>query len=100
MSTHFIAAGRTTPTNWRKHPAKGIYVDVTTKSAGFKVIPCYVTSLGGNVGHWETRGASSIYKATATGFRIYLQSTTTKVKLTPALAKKNGWHINWIAMAP
>jgi hypothetical protein len=73
----------------------GIYVDVDTSSAGFTSTPIYITSLGGQAHHWRTVGASSIYEATPTSFRIYLQGLDA---ITPQFANKNNWHIQWIGI--
>ncbi len=82
-------------TNWVKYSANGIYVDVDTSSAGFSSTPQYITSLGGNSNHWTTTGASSIYNAAASGFRIYIYKAG--VDLTPEYANERNWHINWAA---
>lgn len=88
-----IAAGRTTPgsTNWVQYSTNGIYVDVDTSSAGFTSTPYYFTSIGGTSSHWTATGATSIYSATRTGFRIYICATG----ITAAQANSWQWHINW-----
>jgi hypothetical protein len=73
----------------------GIYVDVDTSSAGFTSTPIYITSLGGQGHHWRTVGASSIYEATPTSFRIYLQGLDA---ITQQFANENNWHIQWIGI--
>lgn len=100
-----IASGSTTPgaTNWQVYNQGGIYVDVDTSAAGFTSTPVYVTSIGGNTGHWRITGGSSVYQATATGFRVYIrwdQISETEEALTPEMANGNKWHINWIAVEP
>jgi hypothetical protein len=76
---------------------KGVFVDVNTSSAGLTTTPIYITSLGGNGGHWVTTGATSIYSPTPTGFRVYVRLSNGG-ELTPAMANQYGWHINWIAV--
>jgi hypothetical protein len=76
---------------------EGIFVDIDTSSAGFKTTPIYITSLGGNNGHWGTTGATSIYQATPQGFRVYVRWSSGG-ELTPTVANQVGWHINWIAV--
>lgn len=76
---------------------QGIFVDVDTSSAGFTTTPIYITSIGGNGGHWGTTGATSIYNPTPTGFRVYIRYPDGG-SLTPAFANQYGWHINWIAI--
>ena len=102
MATARIASGRTTPgsTAWQQYPGgAGIFVDVNTTAANLTGTPVYVTSLGGLSNHWATTGASSVYNATATGFRIYVRWANGN-PLTPANANQAAWqwHINWIAM--
>jgi len=98
MATSIIASGRTEPgaTNWQVYSPTGIFVDVDTSSAGFRIGAIYVTSLGGNSSHWATTGGTSIYTPTATGFRVYVRWVDGG-PLTPAQANQLGWHINWHA---
>jgi hypothetical protein len=99
MSVVKIASGRTTPgaTAWQVYSPNGIYLDVDTSAAGFSGTPVYITSIGGNSSHWSTTGATSIYLATATGFRVYVRWVDYS-PLTPAQANGLGWHINWMGM--
>jgi hypothetical protein len=95
-----IARGSTPVGNtaWQQYPGgEGIFVDVDTSSAGFTTTPIYITSLGGNRGHWGTTGATSIYEPTPTGFRVYVRWSTGG-PLTPTDANDVEWHINWIAV--
>lgn len=95
-----IASGRTEPgaTKWIQYPGgKGVYVDVDTSSGRFTGTPVYTVSIGGVSHHWATTGASSVYKATATGFRIYIRWVDNN-PLTPGTANGFKWHINWIGM--
>jgi hypothetical protein len=99
MATARIASG-STPTGttaWQVYTTTGIFVDVNTTSGKFTNVPVYVTSIGGNSSHWSTTGATSIYSATATGFRVYVRWVDSS-PLTPAQANSLGWHINWIGM--
>ncbi|MEQ1734255.1 MAG: hypothetical protein ABL940_11305, partial [Bacteroidia bacterium] len=99
-----IATGSTAPgAGWVQYTAtpglpsyRGIYIDVNTASAGFTSIPFYFSSMVGNTNHWTVTGVTSIYSPTATGFRIYLQSTTEDI--TPAIANTYGWYINWMGV--
>jgi hypothetical protein len=88
------AAGNT---NWLVYQPNAIYVDVDTSSANFNSVPNYVTSLGGVQQHWDTVGASSVYQASRTGFRIYVRFVN-GAPLTPADANSYGWHVVWIGM--
>jgi hypothetical protein len=101
MAVIRIGSGQTTPgsTNWIVYSPTGIYVDVNTSSAAFSTTPIYVTSIGGNSSHWATVGATSIYSATPTGFRVYVRWADNS-PLTPAQANGFQWHIKWIGMAP
>ena len=100
MASLRIASGLTTAgkTAWQQYPGgKGIYVDVDTSKGGFKARPVYTTSLGGKHSHWSTTGATSIYKPSATGFRIFVRWSDGKA-LSPATANKLRWHIKWIGV--
>ena len=94
-----IASGRTKPgaTNWVKYSDSGIYLDVDTSAGRFTGTPVYTTSIGGSSSHWATTGATSIYKATATGFRVYVKWSDGS-SLTPEQANGFEWHINWMGM--
>src|SRR5262245_49484797 len=102
MSTTRIASGRTLPgsTAWQQSTGgEGIFVDVDTTAAHLTGTPVYVTSLGGNNSNWNTTGATSVYNATATGFRVHVRWSVGG-PLTPADANQDPWlwHINWIAI--
>ena len=104
-------SGRTEPgsTEWKAVTNNmgvsiGIYVDVTVPTvpglSNFdttKAVPVYITSLGGKNQHWATTGATSIYKATHTGFRVYVRWIN-GAPLTPDFANDEDrqWHINWV----
>jgi hypothetical protein len=53
------------------------------------------TILRGDSLHWDTTGATSIYNASATGFRVYVRHPDGRT-LTPQIAQANGWYIGWI----
>lgn len=101
-----IASGSTTPgaTNWQEYNnGEGIYVEIDTSAAGFTSKPVYVTSIGGNTGHWDTTGGSSVYLASEKGFLVYIKWDKNSVSgnpLTPEIANNNQWHINWMAFEP
>jgi len=96
-SEYKIASGSTTTgaTDWKEYGKNGIYVDIDTSAAGFTETPLYFTSIGGNGNHWTTMGATSIYKASPMGFRVYIYKD---INLTPAYANEKQWHINWMAI--
>jgi hypothetical protein len=100
MATTRIASGRTQPgsTAWQQYPnGAGVFVDINTTAARLTGTPVYVTSIGGNSHHWATTGATSVYLATATGFRVFVRWSDGN-PLTPDTANGFQWHINWIAM--
>jgi hypothetical protein len=95
-----IATGSTNPSAWQQYNPPGntgVYVDVDTSPAGFTKTPTYITALHGFSSHWATAGASSIYNATPTGFRIYIRWLDGQ-PLTPQRAQELGWHIQWIGI--
>jgi hypothetical protein len=94
-----IASGQTPPgaTAWQVYSPTGILLDVDTRAGNFAAVPVYVASLGGSSSHWSTTGATSIYNAAPTGFRVYVRWADGSA-LTPAQANQLQWHINWIGM--
>lgn len=95
-----IAVGSTLPgtTDW-KQGNNNIYVDVDTSAAGFTKRPVYITSISGKINHWKVLGASSVYEASATMFRIWLRWADSNQKFpTPEQANRDQWHINWIGI--
>jgi hypothetical protein len=100
MAISHICSGRTKPgdTLWQTYAGgKGIYVDINTTVCHFIKTPVYITSIGGNGDHWGTTGATSVYLATKTGFRIYVRWVDYS-PITPETANSLHWHINWIGM--
>jgi hypothetical protein len=101
-----VYAGQTEPgnTDWKDMSnGRGIYVDIDTTVGAFappavNVNPViYITSLGGKSQHWATTGATSIYKPTYKGFRVYVRW----IDGSPLVADfandpAREWHINWL----
>jgi hypothetical protein len=96
-STKGVCAGRTTENDWVKYSDNGIYVDVDTSKCGFETTPAYVSSLHGTSSHWSSTGSSEIYSPTATGFRIYISTTSGIVSAQQY--KEWKWQIEWVAAA-
>jgi hypothetical protein len=99
-----IVTGETSPsdTPWESY-ADGIRVHINTTSYHFGSTPQYHFALVGRGYHWSVLGVNSTYEAASTGFDVYLRPFEPKkpdVKLDPAFAKQNGWHIQWFAFAP
>ena len=94
-----IASGSTTPgsTNWQAYGTNGLYLDVDTSAGKFTTAPRYFTSIGGSSSQWATTGATSIYNATPTGFRVYVRFSDGSA-ITPAQANSFQWHINWLGV--
>ena len=94
-----VFSGRTKPNAWKGlSNGRGISVEVEIPATVFnatKPVPVFITSIGGDNNHWATTGASSVYKATHTGFRIYLRWIDGG-PLDPEFAEAQNWHINWI----
>ena len=103
MPSNKIACGKTDPggTAWQQNLAAGgkvvIYVDIDTSAAEFSSTPVYVTSLEAPTSHFATVGASSVYAASPTGFRIHIKFVDGS-ELTPELANHYQWTVNWIGM--
>ncbi|MBP7963350.1 MAG: hypothetical protein KBG20_15855 [Caldilineaceae bacterium] len=80
-------------TDWQVENSTTIFVDVNTSACNFPTTPMYFTSLGGSGFHWMVTGVTSIYFPTATGFRVYILSTTGPID--PSFADTWDWHIQW-----
>ena len=110
-TTSIVCSGKTESgnTNWQPYIGgatgsyaggdKGIYLDVDTSSCGLNFTPNYMTSITGSTTHWETTGATSIYKASPNGFRVYVRYDDLR-PLTPSLANSRNFAINWVALSP
>ena len=93
-----IVTGKTEPRQWKNYPnGTGVMVDIDTSDAHFAQTPLYFTSIAGISHHWATAGATSIYDATPTGFRIYVRWAEGD-PLTVDDAVAHGWYINWMAI--
>ncbi len=95
-----IHSGSTAPgsTNWQPYGGNtGVFLDIDTSAAGFRTTPRYITALNGSSSHWATTGATSIYNATPTGFRVYVRWSDGS-SLTPAQANSLRWHLHWLAV--
>ncbi len=92
--------GKTKPTEWKDlSTGRGIYVDVDTSSCNFSSSKpvVYTTTIEGDNNHWATTGATSLYKVTHEGFRVYIRWIDGG-PLNAAFAEERGWHINWIGV--
>jgi hypothetical protein len=93
-----VCSGNTAPgVGWVDYGPTGIYIDVNTSGCDFTSTPRYFASVDGTSAQWELVGVTSIYSATPTGFRIYLQKNSLG-GLDPSQAAANGWFINWMAV--
>lgn len=94
-------SGSTSPSDWRQvSNGRGVFVDVQIPGTIFdaaRPVPVYVTSISGDNNHWATTGATSIYQATHTGFRVYVRWIDGSA-LTPDFAQQRNWRINWIGI--
>jgi RHS repeat-associated protein len=96
-ATPSLCGGQTGSSGWVSN-GDGVYLDVNTSACGLSSTPHYLTSLGGDSGHWATTGATSIYVPTATGFRVYVRRPGVGA-VTAANAQAWGWHVNWLAVS-
>jgi hypothetical protein len=93
-----IASGRTNPDDWKAN-GEGITVLVDTSSGGFSEMPIYlVTLVGGGENAWAVTGATSIYGATPSRFKIFIRLPFGH--LSPDEAKKQRWSIQWVGLEP
>eukprot|EP00937_MAST-01D_sp_MAST-1D-sp2_P003878 g3878.t1 len=88
-------AGVTRPgrTGWKAFAKDTVYADVDTTACGYTKVPSVITALHGSRDHWRTQGVHSVYRATATGFRVYV---THADGMTPAKAEAYHWAVAWI----
>lgn len=82
-----------TDTLWKQYGANGLSTRLTTEGCA---APLVFATLSGDRSHWYTTGASSIYGADDSGFRIYVNRSG----VTPAFASDNGWHVHWTRVTP
>ena len=93
-----IATGVSRVVDWEQYGGStGVFVDVDTSPAGFTKTPTYITSLHGTGAHWRTTGGNAVYNAGPRGFRVYIQFEGRET-LTTEIAKRHGWHIQWIGI--
>ena len=83
-----------------KNDSAGILTQVNTAHCNFRNMPIYLTSLGGMNSIWYVAGATSIYNATRTGFRVYLGTRSNNPTSEELLdtAKQLGWTLNWAGL--
>ena len=91
-----FAQGQTTINDWRDYGDANMYVDVNISAYKFAQTPTIVTSIHGVSSHWTTMGASSVYSASPTTFRVYIYRNGVSM----ANAKAWGWKLNWVAYGP
>jgi hypothetical protein len=68
-----------------------LFIDVDTSANKFVTTPAYVSSVAGKAHHLVATGGSSIFRASLSGFRVYLDHAP-----TPLVAKAANWHVNYI----
>jgi hypothetical protein len=86
-----------TDTKWQTKKPYNIYKDIDTSHCNFvdddsnPVV--YITSLGGETGHWKVTGATSQLSSSPTGFSMSLGVHPTQEQAWQA--KEKGWFVNW-----
>ena len=93
-----IKQGKTKPNEWKSNNngGGGIYIDVDTSTSEFPSTPHYLTTLEGDIHHWDAGGFNSIYSPTKDGFRVYVKWVFKRAEvLTPQIANQFGWYIKW-----
>ncbi|UJR20039.1 hypothetical protein I4U23_023173 [Adineta vaga] len=101
MQSPFICHGQVPADEFKPYTSSvGLIIQVNTAHCQFSTTPTYLTSLGGMNSIWYINGATAIYNATYTGFRVYL-GTGDGIKSSEELlkyAKKRGWVLNWTGL--
>ena len=92
-----IYAGKTSENSWQPYGFKtnGIVTTVDISALALKNIPIIITSIGGELEHWNAMGGSSVYGATNKSFKIYLQ-TVYGQDATVNFAQTKKWCVNYI----
>jgi hypothetical protein len=92
-----IVTGKTIPyaTNWKQYRSFCVYVEIDTSFGNFTSVPLYFTSIGGDVKHWNSIGATSIYSPSIKSFSVYVSR---EGDFTTQNAREWGWYINWVAI--
>jgi hypothetical protein len=92
-----LSAGTTArgASGWKQNLKHSLYIDVDTSRAGLTAIPRYFVSAESGEAHSRLIGGDTVYKATPTGFRMYVLHELGS--FTPAQAEAQGWVISWIA---
>ena len=81
-----------TSNNWVDYNPDGIYVQVTFPAGVNFTTPPYVhTFLACTAYCWQSKGVTSIYNLTTTGFRVYLHYKD----ITPAQANTWNWKLHF-----
>jgi hypothetical protein len=77
--------------------SSGLYMDVDTSECNFNNRQNYIASLTGDSAHWQLVGASSVHKATATSFRVYVWHPALRGNYLKYFATRYNWNLNWVA---
>ena len=86
-----------TDTRWKSKGSMRIYKDIDTSSCKFandasnKMV--YITSLGGNGGHWRVSGTTAYVRSSPKGFSMSLGVHNSQKSAT--YASQHGWYVNW-----
>jgi hypothetical protein len=80
-------------TAWQQASADTVYVDIDTRSGAFASTPVYVVDLRCATGCWMAKGGHSVYSATPTGFRVYVQKPGVTVR---EARWDSRWAVNWL----
>lgn len=86
-----------TDTRWKSKGSMRIYKDIDTSSCKFandasnKMV--YITSLGGNGGHWRVSGTTAYVTSSPKGFSMSLGVHNSQKSAT--YASQHGWYVNW-----
>jgi len=83
--------------DWTELGSTGLYMDVDTSACKFSGHPAYVSSIVGDSAHWQLTGVNSVYKATSTGFRVYVWHPVLRGKFMQFFAMKYNWKLTWLA---
>jgi len=75
----------------------GLYINIDTSDCDFDETPRYLASVVGDTAHWQLMGVNSIYKPTASGFRIYVFHPVLRGAYIKHYALRYNWKVSWMA---
>jgi hypothetical protein len=97
-SSDSVTSGSSKTADWQAYKAadakNAVMIRVDTSAGQYRVMPTYVTSLTGDSHHLWATGGGSIYSASASSFKVYLDKVPSVTQVM-----KHNWAVNYVAYA-